>query len=278
MFLVLAIFLAGIAAWLSYGWLQKKMQVATPQRQQTVKVVVARQRVDPGHVLSSEDLTTQEWPANIVPKGSYLKPEEVVGRVTAATLTPDEVITNSKVRPEGIAGGLSAVLSNGQRAMTVRVDDVVGVGGFVNPGDHVDVLTTIARGESYANNPLTRIVLQNIKVLTTGERLQVSEKKIPGKSPTVSKARVVTLEVTPKQAEILALAAQEGVLILALRAQTDQEVMATRGTRLSKLTQGVGEGESQGNGQKVTKDMAYTSEYRIELIKGQKHVYQKFDR
>ena len=123
------------------------------------------------------------------------------------------------------------MVPEGYRAMTVRVDEVIGVGGFVQPGDRVDVLATVDRG-GFRDDPASRVVLQDVPVLTVGEKMQEEGEGAKAKR---RKVTVVTLQVEPQQGERLALAANEGKVVLALRNQGDRQEAATPGVRLTAL-------------------------------------------
>jgi len=144
-----------------------------------------------------------------------------------------ETITNSKLAPAGMGGGLSAVIPEGYRAMTVKVDDVVGVSGFIMPGSYVDVIAVIVSASQQNGEPISKIVLQNIKVLASGPKIDSPENQ---REPTSVKA--VTLQVTPEQAEKLVLAANEGKLQLVMRNYSDQEDTQTKGANKNSLLSG----------------------------------------
>jgi len=141
-----------------------------------------------------------------------------------------------KLAPEGMGGGLSAVIPEGYRAMTVKVDDVVGVSGFVMPGSYVDVVAVIVpttRQGTEGQGPISKIVLQHIKVLASGAKIDSPENQ---REPTAVKA--VTLQVTPEEAEKLVLAANEGKLQLVMRNYSDQESADTKGASKNSLLSG----------------------------------------
>jgi pilus assembly protein CpaB len=143
----------------------------------------------------------------------------MLGRVTVTNLAAREPVTDFKLAPEGSTGGLSAVIPEGYRAMTVKVDDVVGVSGFLRPGTMVDVLTVIDKPDqgTAQREPISKIVLQNVKVLASGQNIDK-----PKDSREADTVKAVTLQVTPEQAEKLALASTEGKLRLVMRNSVDQ--------------------------------------------------------
>ena len=190
-------------------------------------VVVAKTEIPLGEKITAEQLTLTPMPNASVPAGAFKSIDQVVGRVAIMPIGVLEQVTSLKLAPAGIGAGLPAVIPEGYRAMTVRVDDVVGVSGFVMPGSFVDVVAVIvpATQQSGENaGPISKTVLQNIKVLASGAKIDSPENQ---REPTSAKA--VTLQVTPEQAEILVLAVNEGRLQLIMRNYSDQEDTETRG-------------------------------------------------
>jgi len=195
--------------------------------------VVAKFPIPLGTKITPELLGTTPIPRGSMPEGAFDSMDKVVGRVAITNIGVREPITSSKLAVEGSAGGLSAVIPEGYRAMTVKVDDVVGISGFVTPGSFVDVVAVIDPADRATNNdPISKIVLQNIKVLANGANLDQKD----GREPTSVKA--VTLQVTPEQAEKLALATNEGKLQLVMRNYGDQDDTLTRGADKESLLSG----------------------------------------
>ena len=198
------------------------------------EVVVAKIDIPLGEKITAEQLTVLPMPNGSVPQGAFRKASEVVGRVAIIPIGIREPITSTKLAPEGTDGGLSAVIPPGYRAMTVKVDDVVGVSGFIMPGSFVDVVAIIVPlGQDQQRNPISKIVLQSIKVLASGPKIDTPENQ-----RTPAEVRAVTLQVTPEQAEKLVLAANEGKLQLVMRNYTDQDDADTRGANKTTLLQG----------------------------------------
>ena len=155
-------------------------------------------------------------------------------RVAVTNIAPREPITEARLAPAGTAGGLSAVIPEGYRAMTVKVDDVVGISGFIMPGTLVDIVVVIDPAEKVGmQDPISKIVLQNIKVLANGQNIDKPESEREANS-----VKAVTLLVTPEQAEKLALAASEGKLQLVMRNSIDQGDEQTSGINKRKLLGG----------------------------------------
>ena len=181
-------------------------------------IVVAKVDIAPGEKIIAEQLASVQFPRNAMPDGTFDAMDKLVGRVAVVQIAAREPVTDFKLAPEGAAGGLSAVIPEGYRAMTVKVDDVVGISGFVMPGALVDVVVVINPAETNGQqNPISKIVLQNIKVLANGQN--IDRPKNDREAETV---KAVTLQVTPEQAEKLALASSEGKLQLVMRNSVDQ--------------------------------------------------------
>lgn len=198
-------------------------------------VVVAKTEIPLGEKITEQHLAFAQIPNGSVPEGSFRKLTDVVGRVAITPIGIRETITNMKLAPAGTGGGLSAVIPEGYRAMTVKVDDVVGVSGFIMPGSFVDVVAVIVPSSqaAAANGPISKIVLQNIKVLASGAKIDSPEnQRLP------SEVKAVTLQVTPEQAEKLVLASNGGRLQLVMRNYTDQEDTQTKGATNSTLLSG----------------------------------------
>jgi pilus assembly protein CpaB len=198
----------------------------------TSKVAVAQTDVSLGARITQDMVRMIDWPANALPPGAITDPKLLDTRVTRASILRGEPIMESKLAPPGTKGGLSAVVADGMRAMTVRVNDVVGVAGFALPGNFVDILvntldesakTTINRDQS-----ISKIVLERILVLAIAQESSRDETK-----PKVVNA--VTLELSPEQAEKLDLARSVGTLSLVLRNQIDPSPVNTGGATKTSL-------------------------------------------
>ncbi len=197
-------------------------------------VVVAKVDIPLGTKIEAEQLQTVQFPANAIPEGTFAEAPKLVGRVAVVGIAAREPVTDFKLAPEGSQGGISAVIPAGYRAMTVKVDDVIGVAGFLQPGTMVDVLTVIdPPGNNISSNPISKIVLQNVKVLASGQNLDK-----PKDEREADAVKAVTLQVTPEQAEKLALASTEGKLRLMLRNMIDQDDEQTQGADKQSLLGG----------------------------------------
>ena len=198
------------------------------------RVAVAKVAIPLGTKIVSEQLMVVQFPKESLPDGTFEAPEKLAGRVAIVNIGAREPITESKIAPEGSSGGLSAVIPEGYRAMTVKVDDVVGISGFIMPGTLVDVVVVIdPDDQSNQKNPISKIVLQNIKVLANGQNIDKPEDQREANS-----VKAVTLQVTPEQAEKLALAATEGKLQLVMRNGIDQGDEQTTGVNKRGLLTG----------------------------------------
>jgi pilus assembly protein CpaB len=196
-------------------------------------VVVAKAEIPLGEKITAEQLALTQIPNGSVPEGAFRKLEDVVGRVAITPIGLRETVTNMKLAPSGTGGGLSAVIPEGYRAMTVKVDDVVGVSGFIMPGSFVDIVAIILPVGQTTSGPISKIVLQNIKVLASGAKIDSPEnQRLP------SEVKAVTLQVTPEQAEKLVLASNGGKLQLVMRNYSDQEDTQTKGATSSTLLSG----------------------------------------
>ena len=193
-------------------------------------VVVAAAPLTYGTVLQAEHLEVLSWPAD-APRGSFSDPQAIIGRAIITEAVPDEPILESKLAPIDALGGLSAVIPRGKRAVSVRVNEIIGVAGFVLPRTRVDVLVSINPQGDKAR-AASRLILQNVEVLAAG---QTTERDAEGKPRTVN---VITLLVNPSEAEKLTLASYEGDLQLALRNSLDLDDVSTPGANLGNMVLG----------------------------------------
>lgn len=190
-------------------------------------VVVAARPLPVGQTVKAADVKVVKIPAQAFPKGGFSKPEDVLDRPVVANILAEEPILEGRLAQRGSGVGLAPVIPVGMRAVTVRVNDVVGVAGFVLPGMRVDVLIT---GHPPGNNTtVTKTILQNILVLSAGKTLQTDSSGKPVDAPNV------TLLVSPQQAELLTLAGNEGRIQLVLRNGGDQNIEKTAGLSLAAL-------------------------------------------
>jgi pilus assembly protein CpaB len=212
-------------------WMQTQ---ATP----STKVVVAATDINLGQRLTPEFVKLVDWPAGSIPVGAFTDPQKLDGRVLKTSAQRGEPLLDAKLAPVGTLGGLSAVIGEGKRAITVRVNDVIGVAGFALPGNYVDIIVntqkdgTAAAGDAQDRN-ISKIVLEKILVLAVAQEVSRDDTK-----PRVVNA--VTLEVSPEQAEKIDLARSVGTLSLVLRNQVDNADDTTGGaTKVSLLKEPV---------------------------------------
>lgn len=226
---LMALGAAGLAAYLALGVVRDRGPVAIQATEApTAHVVIAARDMDVGHVVTAQDVRLAAWPSQILPEGYSSTPAEVVGRGVLTPLKLNEPMLSGKLALKEAGGGLPIMIPEGERAMSVKVDQVIGVAGFLLPGTRVDVLVTL---DQVANidEPITQIILQNVVVLTAG---QVIERDTDGEPQQVP---VVTLLVTPENAEKLTLATSKGRIQLALRNTLDMDSVKTPGVRPAGL-------------------------------------------
>lgn len=212
---------AGIAAMVLAVRYINEQKTATS----AAEVVVASRDIELGQPLNASMVERVPWPAGSVPSGSFAKVEALDGRVLRAQILKGEPVLEGKLAPVGTKGGLSAVIGQGRRAISVKVNEVVGVAGFALPGNYVDVLVNT---QDDRERPVSKIVLERILVLAVAQEATRDDTK-----PRVVNA--VTLEVTPEEAERIDLARSVGTLSLVLRNQVDQVQARTDGIRKSDL-------------------------------------------
>jgi pilus assembly protein CpaB len=196
----------------------------------TVDVVVAQHSLRLGTRVTPDHVKLVKWPANAPVAGSFSKVEEVVNRGLISPVDENEPLTNSKLAALEAGAGLPPSIPPGMRAISVKVNEVVGVAGFVVPGTRVDVMVTLP-GKAQTDDSTTRVVVSNAQVLTAGTRYDQEKAKDGAPIPST----VVTLLVTPDDGERVALAAAEGQIMLTLRNPLDQDATSTAGVRTAGL-------------------------------------------
>ena len=197
------------------------------------KVAIAKVDIPLGTKIIPEQVGEVELQSNTIPDGAFESAEKLVGRVAIVNIAAREAITDTKLAPQGTEGGLTALIPEGYRAMTVKVDDAAGVSGFIQPGTLVDVVVVIDPKENSNQDPISKVVLQNIKVLANAQNIDR-----PKNEREATTVKAVTLQVTPEQAEKLALASNEGKLQLIMRNSTDQGDTQTTGVNKRSLLSG----------------------------------------
>jgi pilus assembly protein CpaB len=225
--LAIAILAGGGLAYGTYNFMQNQpaKQVSTP----TQPIVVAAADLQLGAEVKKEDLAIVQFPAGKVPEGTFARVDEVVGRGLIVPIVKNEPILKAKLASKEAGSGLPPVIPEGMRAVSVRVNEVVGVAGYVLPGNRVDVVATASPTDARADTT-SKVVLSNVQVLTAGTRMEQN-----GDQSKPVQVTVVTLLVYPEQAERLALASTEGKIQLALRNPLDQGAPVTPGIKTSGL-------------------------------------------
>jgi len=226
--LLIAMTVGAIFAMGTYRYV-KAMPATSAHPIDTAKVVVAASNMDVGAALRAEDLKVIDWPTNAVPEGAFHKPEELVGRGLIQPVVAFEPLLPGKLASTEAGAGLPPVIPEGMRALSVRVNDVIGVAGYVLPGNRVDVLVTVSPTDKH-DDITTKLILPNVQVLTSGTKIERDVDK--DKPVSVS---VVTLLVDPEQAERLTLASTEGKIQLALRNPMDKTAPQTLGVKPAVL-------------------------------------------
>jgi pilus assembly protein CpaB len=220
----IGVLIAFVASLFTYGWLQKKGR-AQAQTQEIISVVVASSDLPWGTMLTTDMVKLTPFLKQSLPEGHFANATQVVGRTLIHPVKVNEPIFDSRLAPTGSqGGGVAAVITPKKRAMAVKVDKVVGVSGFIHPGNRVDVLVTLSQ-IGKVPTPITKTVLENVLVLATG-----AETDKTGNREKPSQVDVITLEVSPEDGEKLALASSEGKLQLALRNSADTGDVVTKGT------------------------------------------------
>ena len=230
--LALGLVIALSAGIFVYKWLNvqttQEAAAAAQIKSDVVPVAVASADLPWGTKLESEMVKTLPYLKKSVPPGSCFNPESLKGRVVISPLKKNEPILECRLAPDSVTvGGVSAIIKPGKRALAVKGDKVIGLSGFIRPGNRVDVLVTTTNPGN--KKDITKIVLENILVLATGT--QIEENTEGGKPHQVD---VYTLEVTPMEGEKLSLAATKGKLHFALRNTIDKETVLTKGATFSQ--------------------------------------------
>ena len=262
--LVVAVFFGLIAAYGIFNFLRQQRQAAEALRTQTQDVVIAAKDIPAGSTIAEtmlKDGTVRaiKWPKASVPAGAFGTPREVMGKVNRVKIMANEPILESRLSGEG--AGLTVRLEPGKRAMAVRVDEIIGVSGFIVPDDRVDVIvTTTPPGVTNSDARLSKIVLQNKRVLSVAQSTEQKDGK-----PQV--ARSITLEVSPEEAEKLSLAYQEGPIVLALRGVGDETEPKTIGSNKNDLL-ALGARKTTGAARVRSVAQQGSDKYKVEVIHG----------
>lgn len=256
-FFGLAMVLGVITSVLVFSWLQSeksRLLAATLPTSKNVQVVVANADIPWGTKLTPEMVLIQEIPPGAIPEGHFTTSESIKDRVLLVDVKRNEMFLESKLAPLGTTGGgVAAVTDVNKRAMSVKVDDVIGVAGFIKPADRVDVMVTIEPETGKPGHAIAKMILENVKVLAAGTQM---ERK--GKDEEPKPVQVITVEVDVDEAEKLALASNQGKLRLALRNPLNSEHVLTKGAKVGSLLSSYRQIQNDNGDGGV----------RVELIKG----------
>jgi len=226
---VVAVLVALLAAFGAYRFLSEKSRFAEKARLETVGIVVAAVDIPLGAKLTPNQVAISAWPKGQYPKDAFPDAKSVVGRMAIREFFRGEPIVGSKLVPADKSPGiLSLKIPVGMRAFSVKVNEVVGVGGFINPDTRVDVLVTTAQSTQHQGGKVSKIVLEDVMVLAVGQSIE-------GKDSKPTAVNTVTLAVTPEDAEKLALASNDGTIQLGMRNFADTEKVMTGGADKGSL-------------------------------------------
>ena len=267
-FFGVALVLGLVTSVLVFTWLQNeknRLMAAPIPLSQNVQVLVSNADLSWGTKLTPEMMQLMEFVPGAVPEGHFTSVDLVKDRVLLVDLKRNELVLESKLAPIGATGGVAAVTDPHKRAMSVKVDDVIGVAGFIKPADHVDVMVTIEPSGGKQGNSIAKMILENVKVLAAGTQM---ERK--GKDEEPKPVQVITVEVEVEEAEKLALASTQGRLRLALRNPLNKEHVLTKGANVGTLLSSFR--PKQSPKPKVEDD----GSVRIEVIKGDVRKEYKF--
>jgi pilus assembly protein CpaB len=218
--------LTAVAA--TYG-VYRTLEKAKAQSHVAVRpVAVAARDLPEGASIDRLAVSLVEWPAPTVPAGAYASLDSLVGRVTRVAVFKGEAYVPGRLAPTGTSPGLEVKIEPGKRAMAVKINDVAGISGFIQPNSRVDVLVTLKEDNS-TSKQVAKVFMTNMRVLSVGREVQRGDDSKP------SDATSATLEVTPDEAERLAVAMNQGTIQLVLRGYGDPDSVRTPGARYSDV-------------------------------------------
>jgi pilus assembly protein CpaB len=230
LFLVVALAAAFAVSLVVYQRTARQPAVSTVEsNKKTVQIAVVDRKLSRGDLVTAQDLRMASYLEDTVPNGHFTDLTKGVGRVVVQPIDATEPLLESALAPTDLKkGGMAAVITSQKRAMAVKVDEVIGVAGFLTPGHMVDVLVSLEQ-PGKQKDQITKTVLENILVLSVGTQAQESDDK------TAKKVTVATLEVNLEEAEKLALAVNQGRIQLALRGYADSDQILTKGITVASL-------------------------------------------
>lgn len=260
-FAVCAALLGLLTIWMMNSYIQSRTQTATVEQKPTVQVVIATENIAIGTKLEEKHLRTTSWPAESRPVQAFEKPEDLVGKVTIASLVANEPLVQAKLVGGAQGALLPQMIPPGMRAMSVPVTKVSGISGFVTPGTKVDVVAVVqTRGEVQTKKAFT--LLEDVKVLAMAQTIDERDAK-----PTV--VDTVTLLVTPMDAQKLTLAAADGQLMLSLRGISDAAPANPSPVTAIELAGGM-------HAPEAPQQVVEARQESVELIRGPDRVTEKF--
>jgi len=225
-----------VAAAATYGVYRAIEATKESNRIVTAQVVVAAEDIPEGHVIDRIALTTGQWPVQTLPAGSFNSVDSVVGRVTRVPVFQGEPIVPGRLAPAGTTGGLEIKIAPGKRAMSVKINDVAGISGLIQPNSRVDVLVNIRDDRVEKETQVAKLFMENMRVLSVGQQVTRGDDGKP------INATTATLEVTPDEAERLAIAMGQGSIALVLRGYGDPDSIKTKGATSSDVLSQLREG------------------------------------
>ena len=228
-----AVVAATVASYGTYRALSQRPQRTV--QMPTKKAVVAAKQMPLGTLLTRDTVKIVDWPAETPLQGGFSSIDAVVDRGLITSVVENEPISENKLAPKEAGAGLAPTIAQGMRAISVKVNEVIGVAGFVVPGTRVDVVSVLGNRSSSKDDTLSRVVVSNVQVLSAGTRYDQEEARADGKA---IRSTVVTLMVNPLDADRIALAQSQGELMLTLRHPLDLEPSDPRGVRMASLLTG----------------------------------------
>jgi pilus assembly protein CpaB len=269
--IALSLIIAVAGSFFLYNWVQNRTapQEIVKVEADTVPVAVAAANLTWGTQIKAEMVKAVPYMKESLPTGYFAKVDDLKGRVLIANMKTNDPIAEHHLAPRDVkTGGVSAVLKEGKRAVSVRGDKVIGLAGLINPGNRVDVLVTIEDPQKKEDR--TKLILENILVLAAGTQTQKNEKGEP------APVDVYTLEVTPEEAERLSLGGSEGKLQLALRSVLDSESVLTRGVNVPQMLASLSPGNPPPPPSRTPQKWAPRPAVSVEVIRGNEVSQKKF--
>ena len=228
----------GIAALATFGVYRVLENTKASSRIATRPLVVAAKNLSEGASIDRASLTVREWPVATIPAGAFSSPDSLIGRVTRVAVFEGEALVPGRLAPSGTGPGIEVKITPGKRAMALRINDVAGVSNLIQPNSRVDVLVNI-RDEKKDGRLVSKLFMENMRVLSVGTAV---ERDAEGKA---IQAPSATLEVTPEEAERLAIASSQGSIQLVLRGYGDPDSVRTKGANTSDILAQLGSAQER---------------------------------